>query len=494
MDRPTVTSLPRRLVSDSAIYGLGGVANQALAVILVPIYANVLGVANYGTVALVNTTLSLATVIVTLALPQAFFRSYLMEHADERGRAWVLRTTLGLRLVTSLAGLAALVLLAVPLTNLLFGDMAQLPILIVIGPIVFCDTLNLVPLSFLRAERRPAAYAALSLSRAVLGSLVIIIFVVVLHMGIFGVVLGSLISASVVALAGVVVLARAHRIGLALDRPLVNRMLAFSLPLVPAAVAGWMLNLSDRYLVQAFDGSQAVGIYSAGYSVGLVINALAVAPFSLAWGATFWEIATTPSARQTYARVMTGFVIFAAFIALGLSALGTDVLRLLFQPDFEPSRFVVPFSAFAYVLYGTYSIGATGLNIEGRTRVLPLTLGAVAIGNVALNLVLIPSVGYIGAAVSTLLSYGLLALSTTVVSQRYYPVPWDLPRVVGALTLAMSLAATALLGPDHIAWRLGCIAAYPVLVVLLRIVRKNDLVLLWAALPGGRGSRQKASR
>lgn len=483
-----MTSLPRRLVSDSAIYGLGGVANQAMAVLLVPIYANVLGVSNYGTLAIVNTTLSFATSIVTLALPQAFFRSYLMENADEHGRASVLRTTLGLRLVASLVGLMALVLLAFPLTTLLFSDMAELPILLLIGPIVFCDTLNLVPLSFLRAERRPAAYSALSFARAVLGSLMIIVFVVVLDMGILGVILGSLISAVVVAAAGVVVLVRARRIGVAWDRPLVRHMLAFSLPLVPAAVAGWTLNLSDRYLLQAFDGAQSVGIYSVGYTIGLVINALAVAPFSLAWAATFWEIATTPRARQTYARVMTGFVIFAAFIALGLSALSTDVLRLLFQPDFEPSRFVVPFSAFAYVLYGVYSIGATGLNIEGRTGVLPLTLWAAAIGNVALNLVLIPSIGYMGTAVSTLLSYGVLALSTTAAGQRYYPVPWDVPRGAGALLLAMGLSAAALLGPDHIAWRLGCIAAYPALVVIFRIVHGSDFADLRRILPGGRGA------
>ena len=483
-----VASLPRRLVSDSAIYGLGGVANQAMAVLLVPIYANVLGVSNYGTLALVNTTLSFATSIVTLALPQAFFRSYLMEYADEDGRASVLRTTLGLRLVTSLAGLVALELLAFPLTRLLFADMAQVPILLLIGPIVFCDTLNLVPLSYLRAERRPAAYATLSFARAVLGSLLIIVFVVILHMAVLGVVLGSLISAAVVALAGIVVLARSHRIGLAWDRPLINHMLVFSLPLVPASVAAWTLNLSDRYLLQAFVGNQAVGIYSAGYTIGLVINALAVAPFSLAWAAIFWEMATRPGARETYARVMTGFVILAAFIALGLSALSTDVLRLLFRPDFEPSRFVVPFSAFAYVMYGIYSVGATGLNIEGRTGVLPVTLWASAIANVALNLLLIPSIGYLGAALSTLLSYGLLAVSTTAAGQRYYPVAWDLPRITGALSLAMGLAAAALLGPDHVIWRLGCIAAYPALVVLLRIVRGSDLAILRTMIPGGRGA------
>ena len=86
------------------MYGLGGVANQALAIMLVPIYARQLGIEDYGVVAILTTTLSLSTLVATLALPHAFFRSYLNETGDERGRAEVLRTTLGLRLIVSLAG------------------------------------------------------------------------------------------------------------------------------------------------------------------------------------------------------------------------------------------------------------------------------------------------------------------------------------------------------------------------------------------------------
>lgn len=478
-----MTSSARRLVSDSAIYGLGGVANQALAVILVPIYANVLGVQDFGVMALVNTTLSLATATVTLALPQAFFRSYLMEHDDVPGRARVLSTALGLRLLVSLAGLGLLLLLAFPLTQLLFGQDSQLPVLLLIGPIVFCDTLNLVPLSLLRAERQPAAYAALSFSRAVLGSLMIIVFVVGFRLGVLGVVLGALVSAATVAVVGVAVLARAGRLRVAIDRRLAGHMFAFSLPLVPAAIASWTLNLSDRYLIGAFQGHSAVGVYSAGYTIGLVVNALVVAPFALAWGATFWQISKSPRAPEIYARVMAGFVVVASFIALSLAAVSTDGLRLLFEPAFEAGRFVVPFSAFAYVLYGVYTIGATGINVEGRTRLLPITTGIAAAGNVALNLVLIPWVGYLGAAVATVLSYGVLAISTTLVSQRYYPVPWQWWRMAAAMGLAGSLSAAALLGPDHLAWRLGCIAAYPIVATLTGIVRRADLE---AALQGVR--------
>lgn len=479
--------LLRRLVSDSAIYGLGGVSNQVLAVLLVPVYANVLGVADFGVLAIINTTLALGTMIVTLALPQAFFRSYLMDSQEPLERARVLRTAFGLRLMVSVGGLLGMAALAIPLTALLFGDMRSLPLLLLVAPIVFFDTVKTVPLSFLRAERRPRAYATLAFTRAVLGSILIIACVVVLDLGVVGVLLGGLGAAMIVAAAGLAILGPVGGLRAELDPQLVRRMLVFSLPLVPASIAGWTLNLSDRYLLQAIDSPSAVGIYSAGYSLGQVISALAIAPFTLAWGAAFWEIARSPDARATYARVMTVFVLLTTFVALGISAFSTDLLRLVFLPEFEPARFVVPFSAFAYVLYGAYTIGATGLNVEGRTGLLPVTLGISAVANVVLNFALIPAFGYMGAAAATLLSYSLLTVLTSAVGQRHYPVPWDIPRTVGALGLGMGLALASLVGPDHLAWRVACVGAYPVLLLPLRIVGRSDVAWLQTRLRRFRG-------
>lgn len=478
--RPTLLG---RLLGESAVYGLGGVANQTIAIVLVPIYARQLGVANYGLVAIINTTLSLVAMIVTLALPQAFFRSYLKEAEDERTRAAVLRTTLGLRLVVSIAGLALYSVLAFPLTALVFGGTDNLPLLLLIGPIVFFDSLNLVPLSFLRAQRRPRAYAILSFSRALLGGVMIVILVVVADLGVLGVLVGSLASSVLVAGAGLLQLRSAGQLHVALDRRLARHMLAFSLPLVPASVAAWTLNLSDRYILLAVDGATAVGVYSGGYTVGLVINALAVAPFSLAWGAAYWELAREGIAAPSIPRVMTGYLAFASFVALGLSALGTDAIRLLLTPDFEAGRFVVPFSAFGYVLYGAYTIGSTGLNLVSRTRWVLLAMAVAATANVALNLVLIPAYGFMGAAVATLSGYALLAIVSTAISQRFYPIRWDLPRNVGTLGIGLALAAAALLGPDHTGWRLLCVAVYPPILLAVRIVRRSDLSALAHLVP-----------
>ena len=457
------------------MYGLGGVANQALAIILVPIYARALGVGNYGTVAILTTTLSLMTLTVTLALPQAFFRSYLKEADDDPQRAAVLRTAAGLRLIVSLVGTLLIAASSVPLAILLLGDVEAWHLLALLGPIVFFDTLNLVPLSLLRAQRRPRPYAAVSFSRAVLGSALIILFVVVLELGVLGVVLGSLASALVTAAAGWLILLRDGGLRLALDRRLARHMLVFSIPLVPAAVAGWTLNLSDRYVIAAFAGREAVGLYSAGYTVGLAINALAIAPFTLAWGAAYWEIARQDNARQVIGRVLTGFVSLASFLALGLGALGTDAIRILLTSDFEQGRYVTPFSAFAYVLYGSFTIVTTGLNLEGQTRRVPLVMGMAAGANLVLNLALVPILGFMGAAAATLASYGILAVAGGLVSQRYYAVPWDLPRVTGLLVLAMGLSTAAVLGPDHAGWRLACVIAYPVLAIGLRLLPMDTL-------------------
>jgi O-antigen/teichoic acid export membrane protein len=384
---------------------------------------------------------------------------------------------------------AALVMLGLawPLATVLLGGGGSWPLIALIGLINLVDTVNLLPLSFLRAERRPAPYVVMAFVRAVLGSALIVVLVVVCDLGVAGVLLGSLTAAAATGIIGLLLLQRNRRLSPRLDRSLAFHMLGFALPLVPASVAGWTLNLSDRYVIAAIDGRTAVGVYSAGYTVGLAINALAIAPFTLAWGAAYWEIARAGDARPVIARTLTGFITLAVFAAVGLSALSTDLFRWFLTPEFEAGRFVTPFSAFGYVLFGAYTIGTTGLNLQSQTRRLPLILGGVAAANVAANTLLVPPLGYMGAAIATLLSYTALALVGGMVSQRVFQVPWELGRVAALLTLGLALSGAALLGPDHMVWRLACVAAYPLVGLLSGLIPRSTIASLRALLERPRG-------
>ena len=463
-----------RIANDAFVYGLGGLANQAVAILLVPIYASVLGPGGVGVTGVLNSIISLALMLVGLALPQAFFRWYLREASDHEKRSRVLRTTLAIRIAASLAGFAVVLLAVLPLTALLYGG-ANLAVFALAAPIVLFDSFNGIPLSFLRAERRPRDYVIISLTRAVTGTVLILILVVALEFGVVGVSLGAAIAAALSAAIGGSVLWRSGMWRPIVDEDLARAMLRFALPLVPAAVAGWTLNLADRPLLQAFTGSEVVvGVYTTGYTAGLVINALAIQPFTLSWSATFWDISRTDDAARTFSRTLTWFLAIASAAALFLSAIGTDVIRLLFPPEFEDSRFIVPFSAFGFVLYGVYTIVATGLNIVGRSALVATSMIVAAGVALGLNLLLIPQVGMFGAAISTVLGYGLLATLAGWQSQRHYPVPWQVLRAVVILGLAAGLSALALLGPDNPLWRVGAILLYPPILIGTGIVRPTQ--------------------
>ena len=481
MTAPSRRGFGARLAGDSVVYGLGGMANQAVAVILVPIYARQLGPAGVGVAGVLNATISIALVVVGLALPQAFFRWYLREASTDRERRAVLATTLAIRVAASLVGFGLVLLASVPITGALYGG-AYWIVFALAAPIVLFDSLNSLPLALLRAERRPRDYVVISVVRAVAGTVLILGFVLALGLGVLGVALGGAVAAGLGLAIGLLALARAGMLRVRLDRTLAGQMLAFALPLVPGGLAGWVLNLADRPLLQAITGSaEQVGIYTLGYTAGLVINALAIQPVMLAWTAAAWEVSKSEQAPRLFARTLTWFLAFAAGVALLLTAAGTDVLRILVGDAFDESRFIVPFSAFSYVLYGAYSIAGAGLSIVGRSRTLALVMGLAALTSLVLNLVLIPIAGIYGAAMATLAGYLVLAMVAGTLSQRHFPVPWQLVRAGTILGIAGGLAALALLGPDLVLWRIGCVLLYPAALLGLGIVRPAQGRALFAA-------------
>jgi O-antigen/teichoic acid export membrane protein len=125
-------------------------------------------------------------------------------------------------------------------------------------------------------------------------------------------------------------------------------------------------------------------------------------------------------------------------------------------------------------------VASTSLYIRQKTGFISILVGAAAVLNLALNQLLVPSMGYMGAAWATLATFGALAIATWVVAERAMQVGYELFRVMVPVVLAFGLYAASLKIPGGgIAVRAGLVLLLPLVLWTcgyLRAQEKAELV------------------
>jgi len=111
-----------------------------------------------------------------------------------------------------------------------------------------------------------------------------------------------------------------------------------------------------------------------------------------------------------------------------------------------------------------------------------LVAGAGAVVNVALNVALIPRFGMMGAAISTVASFGVLFVAMTALAQRLYVIPYQWRRVGTLLGVAVVLAALGLAARSFIL-AVVLTAAYPLVLAPLRFYLPSERTALRKLLP-----------
>jgi O-antigen/teichoic acid export membrane protein len=112
--------------------------------------------------------------------------------------------------------------------------------------------------------------------------------------------------------------------------------------------------------------------------------------------------------------------------AFGLSILAEPLLRLVTTGQFTAGAVVVPFVAVSSILAGVFQILINITYLVDKTRLNAYILLASGLANVGINVVLIPTIGMIGAAFATLISFIIMVALTGVITARYikFKVCW----------------------------------------------------------------------
>jgi len=452
------------LSKQSAIYGLGTFLNQGIGFLLIPVYTRFLSTEDYGVNASVTAVMGILAIVLTLSLETAVTRFYydLDRERDKRayfGAVW---------LFLHLFGLAVTVLLDLtgePLFGLLFRDVPFEPC----GRLALWSSFlvipSVLPTVLLRVRERPRTYVALSVSQFLLRVLLNILFVVYLRQGVVGIFRSYLVANLVYAVPYTWLALRDLR--LTSDLRQLGASLAFALPFVPHRLSTWVLNVSDRILLERFVSLNDLGIYSLGYRFGMILATILDA-VNLAWSPFYFKTAKEEGGEQALARLTTYWVFALSFLTLGNVLLSREVVTLVAAPRFHAAYRIVPLISFAYALHGVYLIMVSGLLYTKKTKRIPLYTAVAAVVNVGANLLLIPRFGFVAAAWTTLAAFLLRSVLIGIESVRAFPIPYEFRRLSWALGLALLLCAGWFVDTGRLWTNLGIrllfITAYPLAI------------------------------
>ncbi len=486
MNSSGVGSAVRKLVGASAVYGLGSVLVRGLAFLLLPLYTRYLTPAEYGIVALTATCTVVLGLLFPLGLRGAISRTWYAEGTveDRRERAG----TLWIAMLGSAALMAVLLdrFGAGPARSLL-PDIPFDPYLRFAIWTAFLGVLGLTPLVLLQAQERAAAYVALTVWTAITTTAVTV-WLVVTGGGARGYVLGALIGAALAAIPYLVITLREIRPVVRMS--VLGPALAFSLPLVPHALAGWALEMSDRAILTRLVPLRDVGVYSLGYQLGAAMGLLTMA-FNGAWVPFLFGTLKDEGAHAhaKLARVVTYYAFALCFVGLGWALLVEHAIPLVAGPAYRSAHLITPWVVGGYVFGGLYLIPTNLLFWQRRTGVVPLVTLAAGAANIGLNLWLVPRYGMIAAAWSTLAAYALLLFLTWWAAERLHPFPYEYRRLglMGGLALALFLAGRFLPFPSsaiQIAGRVVLWVAFPLGLIALGTLGRAELAGLTRVLRG----------
>jgi len=459
-----VSGYLRRLATTGAAYTAASIFSKLIAVALLPLYTRYLTTTDYGYAEVLFAAVVAASIVIRFGVIEAVLRFY-YKAGEDPGRV----------VATSFAALfwfgtaAALVALpfAEPISEALLNRPAPDLVRIAIAGL-WVATLHEFLLTLFRLEERARAFFLVTVGNVIAAIALTVVLVVAAGEGARGLLLGSYVSGAAFVLGLVVVHWR--RLSLRFERPLLRRMLRFGLPTMPAELSLYGLNFVDRIIILRSLGAAEAGLYSLAVKFAQAVNVI-VRGFQLAWPPLAYSIRDDDEARRAYAVVVTWFLAGCAFIVTGMWLLARWIARALAAPEFFQSYEAVGLISTAVTLYALYMVLLVILGRTGRTEFnFPATGAALAV-NVALNLILVPPLGIVGAGLALVASYLVVVALMYGFTQRLFPVPYEWSRLARIVLVSAALVGLGelLLPTDGFAGLAGRVVlwlAYPAILLL----------------------------
>ncbi len=425
-----------RFFKHSSIYAIGNILNRVGAFLLLPLYTTYLSVGEYGTLELFYTVSAVVSGVLGVGIAHATLRFY-FEYDDIKDRnAVVSSNLLASALITSF-GIIIVIIFDKEIANLVFKDL-EIDVLLGLYIIMVTMILELssqVCLAYIRAREKSLFYVIVSLVKLIIQVSVNSYLIIVEEAGIIGILAGNLITVAIGWL--VLIYFTLSNCGIRFHFDKFKSVIIYSFPFLLGTLVGIVAVNADRFMLNAFLGLEAVGIYALAMKLTLLIEVLVAEPFSKSYGAYRFSIMKNPDAAETQNKITKYMSIIVSLVLVFIVYSSHEIITVMSDPEYYTAVIILPVLIFSggFKLF-TY-IFQTGILYAKVTKHM-FTISVIGcLSIVALNYIFISLFGLLGACIAKVGASLIVLFVTNYISQKYMKIEYPYLTLIKVLIITV---------------------------------------------------------
>lgn len=385
----------KKLLNNSVLFSIGTLGSKLISLMLVPIYSYYLTTSEFGTVDILQSTVSLFIPLVTLCIYQALLR-YLLLSNDKK-----IYTSNAYTLICTLL---TLFIIIGAICDFIFEIKFYWHFILLLS----FEIINTVLSHYARAVNKNIIFTLGGIVTTISICVGTIIFVIVLKQGAIGYIFGLLIGYLISNLFYLLTLKpfEFYDIKTVKSKHMLE-LIRFSFPLVPNALMWWFMTASSKYIVLLIFGTDESGLLASAMKIPSILTII-TAVFINAWQLSAIEESKSDYRSTFYSNVFTYTYIFLSIVSFLVIACSREIFYYLFDENYYMAWKCVPFSTLAVMFSSLSSFFGAGYVAESKTKKIMTTSLLASFINIIFSLLLIPHYGAIGASISTMIGFIIL--------------------------------------------------------------------------------------
>ena len=407
-----------KVIKDSIIYLTTSSVNKLIPFLLLPIMTEYLLPEEYGLLSVYMLFITLFSAFIGMNLhlniSKNFFQVSKEKMAIIIGNIFIL-----LFISFGVYFLAVLLFASESVFSIPFKWFLLIPV------ISFFMMINVINKTILRNEGKALLFGGFEISHSLINAGITLMFLIIYGLGWYAQVYGLVVYYFAFFIVGLVYIKQNNYIVLEYDKVVFRKLLKISLPLIPHALGGAILTMSDRIFIEKMINLETVGIYSVGYTFGMIVLLFSNS-FIKAWNPWFYKKLASPSHnnKKLIVKYSYLYIIGILGIAIFVGLFGNYILPYFVDEAYYSAASYIFWIAIGYAMFGMYQIFFPYLVHIEKTSFLAISTTIAAALNLLLNYICINSFGAIGAAYATFLSYLVMFLLVSIYTQRHFKMPW----------------------------------------------------------------------